>query len=81
MKWDHLRTGCMPTGSYRESHLYWEQHRNEAVNEGSFGKAETRTLKIAEDNQWELYGAEDKVLQNSVEKHSSQRIQEKEMCG
>lgn len=46
MKQDHLRTGCMPTGSYREGHLYWEQHRNEAAHESSFGKAKTRALKI-----------------------------------
>lgn len=80
MKQDHLRTGCMPTGSYREGHLYWEQHRNEAAHEISFGKAKTRALKIPGNKLQELYGAEDKTVQDSVEKHNSQRIQEKDMC-
>lgn len=80
MKWDHLRTSCMPTGSYREGHLYWEQHRNGVADESCFGKAKTRALKIAGNKLWELYGAEDKVVQDSMVKHNSQRIQEKEMC-
>ncbi|KAM6356999.1 LOW QUALITY PROTEIN: tripartite motif-containing protein 42 [Alca torda] len=56
----------MPRGSYREGHLYREQHRNEAVDESSFGKAKTEALKIAGNKLWELYGAEDNVVQDSV---------------
>lgn len=53
MKWDRLRTGCMPTGNYREGQLYWEQHRNETVDESSFGNVKTEPLKIAGNNLWE----------------------------
>lgn len=38
MKWDQLRTGCMSTQSYRDGHLYTEQHRNQVAEASSVSK-------------------------------------------